>query len=154
MDFLGVAPWVLITSVVTAAGQYLIFQRQWRKDTLDTEAVVEKTRNDLTIQLLSSARSEAVAARAEIEGLHGQVNSLRQLEQHFFHFQQALDHLDAIVNAADEGVRKQAERSARAFLTRMRRLMEAKGTIANEVQTVDSALKKTEKIIRDEGGQL
>lgn len=154
VDFLGVAPWVVITACATAAGQYLLFQRQWRKDGLDAEAVVEKTRNDLTIQLLSSARSEAVAARAEIEGLHEQVTSLRALEQHFFHFQQALDHLDAIVNATDEETRKAAERAGRAFVNRMRRLVEAKGTIANEAQTVDSALKETERKIREEGGQL
>lgn len=153
-DFLGVAPWVIVTALGTGVGQYLLFQRQWRKDGLDAEAVVEKTRNDLTIQLLSSARAEAVAARSEIDGLHMQVTSLRQLEQHFFHFQQALDHLDAIVNAESEGARKAAERSGRAFLNRMRRLMEARNTIANEVQTVDSGLKETERKIREEGGQL
>jgi peroxiredoxin len=154
MDIFNITPWVLATGLAGWIGKGLIFGKEFRKDGLDYEAVVEKTRNDLTIQLLSSARSEAVAARAEIEGLHSQVTSLRALEQHFFHFQQALDHLDAIVNASDAVTREAAERAGRAFVNRMRRLVEAKGTIANEVQTVDSALKGTEQKIRKEGGQL
>lgn len=154
MDMLDIIPWVITTGLAGWIGKGFLFGKALRKDGLDYEAVVEKTRSELTIQLLSSARSEAVAARAEIEGLHSQVTSLRALEQHFFHFQQALDHLDTIVNAADDAGRKTAEKNARAFLTRMRRLMEAKGTIANEVQTVDSALKATEEKIRSEGGQL
>lgn len=154
LDIFGIAPWVLVTALTGWIGKGLLFGKEIRKDGLDYEAVVEKTRSELTIQLLSSARSEAVAARAEIEGLHSQVTSLRALEQHFFHFQQALDHLDAIVNATDETQRRAAERAGRAFVNRMRRLIEAKGTIANEVQTVKSGLDATERKIREEGGQL
>lgn len=154
MNIFGVAPWIIIVALASWIGKGFIFSQNILKNEMDYEAVVEKTRSELTIQLLSSARSEAVSARAEIEGLHSQVTSLRALEQHFFHFQQALDHLDMIINATDDLSRKNAERAARAFLTRMRRLIEAKGTIANEVQTVESGLAATERKIREEGGQL
>jgi hypothetical protein len=36
----------------------------------------------------------------------------------------------------------------------MVRLRDAKGTIANEAQRVDSGLRETEKTIRKEGGQV
>ena len=68
--------------------------------------------------------------------------------------QQALDHLASVLNAKNVGERASAERNARAFLNRMTRLQEAKGTIANEVQRVDAGLKQQERKIRDEGGQL
>jgi peptidoglycan hydrolase CwlO-like protein len=76
------------------------------------------------------------------------------MERHFYHFQQALEHLSAVLFAKDEAEKATAERNARAFLTRMTRLQEAKGTIANEVQRMDAGLKETEKKIRDEGGQV
>lgn len=122
--------------------------------TLDHAATVDVSRDDLAIELLSSARSEVVTARAEMESLRDEMKALRAMEQHFYHFQQALDHLASVLFAKDDDERAVAERNARAFLTRMSRLREAKGTIANEVQRVDSGLKNTEKAIREEGGQV
>jgi hypothetical protein len=47
----------------------------------------------LAIELLSSARAEVVTARSEMQALRDEINSLRAMEQHFYHFQQALEHL-------------------------------------------------------------
>lgn len=121
---------------------------------LDHSATVDASRDSLAVELLSSARQEVVTARAEMESLRDEMKALRAMEQHFYHFQQALDHLAAVLFAKDAGERELAERNARAFLTRMTRLQEAKGTIANEVQRMDAGLKQAEKKIRDEGGQL
>ena len=150
-EFLGVTPWVVITAGATWFLQAQQHRATARRSMIEGDAEIEKTRGELTVQLLSSAREEAIEARREIEGLHGQLASLRSLEQHFFHFQQALDHLDAILTAADPAARESAERVAKAFLKRMRRVMDAKGTIANEVQRVDSALAVAERLARGQG---
>ncbi len=153
-EWLGVAPWVIVTAIVTWIGQAFLYRRDSKKMELDHKASVESRRDDLAIELLSSARSEVVTARSEMESLRDEMKALRAMEQHFYHFQQALDHLAAVLFAKDEPERETAERNARAFLKRMTRLQEAKGTIANEVQRVDSELKENEKRIRNEGGQV
>lgn len=153
-DFFGVAPWMILTAVATWVGQAFLYRKDWRKMELDHKANIEASRDDLAIELLSSARAEVVTARSEMESLRDEMKSLRSMEQHFYHFQQALDHLAAVLFAKDEAEKSTAERNARAFLTRMTRLQEAKGTIANEVQRMDAGLKETEKTIRKEGGQV
>lgn len=153
-DFLDVAPWAIITAIVTWIGQAFIYRKDWHKMELDHKANIETSRDDLAIELLSSARAEVATARAEMESLRDEMKALRSMEQHFYHFQQALDHLAAVLFAKDEHEKATAERNARAFLTRMTRLQEAKGTIANEVQRMDAGLKETERAIRKEGGQV
>lgn len=150
----GAAPWMILTAVVTWIGRAFIYKKEWRKDSLDHKASLEVSRDDLAIELLSSARAEVVTARAEMEGLRDEMKALRAMEQHFYHFQQALDHLACVLFAKTETDREVAERNARAFLTRMQRLQEAKGTIANETQRIDAGLKQTERKIREEGGQV
>jgi len=153
-DIIGVAPWVIITALMTWIGQAFIYRKEWRKMELEHAATVDASRDGLAIELLSSARAEVVTARAEMESLRDEMKALRAMEQHFYHFQQALDHLSSVLNAKNAGERAAAERNARAFLNRMNRLQEAKGTIANEVQRVDAGLKQQERKIRDEGGQV
>ncbi len=152
--FNGVAPWVIVTAVVTWIGQAFLYRKDWRKMELDHAAKVDMSRDGLAVELLSSARAEVVTARAEMETLRDEMKALRAMEQHFYHFQQALDHLAAVLFAKDESEKSAAERNARAFLARMQRLQEAKGTIANEIQRMDAGLRNTEKAIRDEGGQV
>lgn len=153
-DFLDVAPWAIITAIVTWIGQAFIYRKDWRKMELDHKANIETSRDDLAIELLSSARAEVVSARSEMESLRDEMKALRSMEQHFYHFQQAIDHLSAVLFAKDEHDKATAERNARAFLVRMNRLQEAKGTIANEVQRMDAGLKESERAIRKEGGQV
>lgn len=95
-------------------------------------------RDELTFQLLQNARLEMASARIEVDDLRDEVRKLRLMENHFYHFQQSLDHLEALLFSDTVEARTAAERNARAFLTRMRRLNDAKGTIANEVQRTAS----------------
>jgi alpha-amylase/alpha-mannosidase (GH57 family) len=154
VDVVGVAPWVVASAAITWAGTMLAHGRETRKINLEHAATIDVSRDDLAIELLSSARSEIVTARAEMEGLRDELKSLRAMEQHFYHFQQALEHLSAVLFSKTSKERVSAERNARAFLTRMVRLRDAKGTIANETQRVDSSLKVAEAAIRKEGGQV
>lgn len=94
---------------------------------------IEKHRDKLTFELLQAARSEISALRLEVERL--QPNG-----QHLRHFEAALDHLEALLSAGTEEERAVAERQARAFLNRMRRLREASGVLRNEVQRLDSTI--------------
>lgn len=153
-EFIGVAPWVVITALVTWIGQAFLYRKDMRKMELDHTATVDQHRDELALELLSSARNEVVQARSEMEGLREEIKSLRAMEQHFYHFQQAIEHLSAVLFATDAADRANAERNAKAFLSRMKRLAEAKGTIANEAQRLDAGLKVAEKKIREEGGQL
>lgn len=143
-DILGVAPWVAISAVVSWAAQAWLYRTK-RADE-KAVAVVESAdkleihRDELTFQLLQNARLEMASARIEVEDLRDEVRKLRSMENHFFHFQQSLDHLQALLFSDTPEDRAAAERNARAFLARMRRLNEAKGTIANEAQRAQSEL--------------
>jgi hypothetical protein len=154
VEIIGVAPWVVASAAITWIGTAAKYRREGRQMELDHAATVDVSRDDLAIELLSSARAEVVTARAEMTSLREEINSLRAMEQHFYHFQQALDHLAAVLFAKNPKERGTAERSARAFLNRMARLKDAKGVIANEIQRVESTLSATEAEIRKEGGQV
>lgn len=125
-DIFGVAPWVVVSAVATWVGQSVLYRREGRRIDLDRAAVVDDSRNDLAVELLTNARNEVVAARAEMQGLRDEVANLRAMEVHFYHFQQAIDHLSAILGAHNEDERSAAERNAKAFLARMKRIQEAK----------------------------
>lgn len=140
-EFLEGAPWVAVTGAITSLDWVLKHRRDIRKDGIAHEETVTSVQNELTFQLFGAAREELTAARSEMEELRDEVRSLRSLEKHFFHFQQALDHIEAMLLAAPGSAeRASAERAAQAFLTRMRRLQEAKGTAANEAQIIASRI--------------
>lgn len=141
-EFLGVAPWVVLSAAVSWGAQAWLFRIK-RADaqaltTAENADRLEVHRDELTFQLLQNARLEMASARIEVEDLRDEVRKLRSMENHFFYFQQSLDHLEALLFAGTSEDRAAAERNARAFLNRMRRLNEAKGTIANEVQRAAS----------------
>lgn len=137
-DILGAAPW----AILSGAGSWIIqgwLHREKRKaDRAEHSDRLEIHRDELAMELVQNARTEIGAARAEVEELRGEVTTLRALEKHFYHFQQSLDHLEAVLFSSTSEERTNAERSAKAFLTRMRRLNDAKGTIRNEIQRADS----------------
>lgn len=147
LDFLGVAPFVIISSVMTWFGQAWLQRQRVRKDDRDAHDRIEIHRDELTFELLQNARQEMSSARIEVEDLRDEVRKLRSMEQHFYHFQQSLDHIEALLFPDTHEARANAERNARAFLNRMRRLNEAKGTIANEVQRTASRVEDMEKDI-------
>jgi multidrug resistance efflux pump len=66
---------------------------------------LEIHRDDLTFELLQTARAEVAGARVEMGELRDEVRTLRALEQHFYHFQQAIDHLDAVLYAPNAEAR-------------------------------------------------
>lgn len=103
-----------------------------------TEARMEEHRDNLTFELLQEARTHLSMVKTEVVELRREVKVLRELEKHFFYFEQSLDHLETILSAPTPEERHTAERNARAFLTRMRRLNEARGTLRNEIQRAAS----------------
>lgn len=136
---LGVAPWAIATFAATWAWQIYVHRdaRQERREIKAAE--VEEHRDDLTLKLIKAAHDEAQQARNEVEAVRQENKALRAIEEHFYHFEQALNHLEAVLTASDNSERAMAEKNATAFLARMRRLQEAKGNIQQEIQVVESA---------------
>lgn len=143
-EILGAAPWVIITAVVTWGAQLWIYRTRRFDKRVESQVEHDERmtihRDELTFQLLQNARLEMASARIEVEDLRDEVRKLRSMENHFYHFQQSLDHLEALLFPGSPEERAAAERNARAFLTRMRRLNEAKGTLANEAQRAASEI--------------
>lgn len=143
-EFLGVAPWAALSAAVTWAAQAWIYStkrtdaRKLAQHESDDRLIIH--RDELTFELLQNARLEMASARIEVKDLRDEVRKLRSMENHFFHFQQSLDHLEALLRADSDESRATAARNAQAFLNRMRRLNEAKGTIANEAQRISSGI--------------
>lgn len=139
-EWLGAAPWVVITAVVAWVASWYTQKEKAKRDKDATSDRLEVHRDDLTLQIIRTGREELSFARIEVEDLRDEVRKLRSMETHFYHFQQSLDHLEALLSAETVDARNHAERNARAFLTRMKRLNVAKGTIANEAQRVASEI--------------
>lgn len=139
-EFLGVAPWVIVTAVVSWFASMIASRAKAKKDAVDLGDRLEIHRDDLTLQIIRTGREELQFARIEVEDLRNEVKKLRAMENHFYHFQQSLDHLEALLTASTDEERSIAERNARGFLNRMRRLQAAKGTIANETQRAASEI--------------
>lgn len=148
VDFLGVAPWAVVSASVTWASMAYAYREKRRVERVKHSDRLEIHRDELTFDLLQNARTEIGAVRAEVEDLRQEISTLRELEKHFYHFQQSLDHLEAIMFAQTSEDRAAAERNARAFLTRMRRLNEAKGTLRNEVQRTASVVSVAEQAVK------
>lgn len=151
MDILGTSAIAAATLVGGWIGAVWVYRDKIRKEKVEQGDRLEIHRDDLTFELLKTAREEVAGARIEMNALRDEVQTLRALEQHFFHFQQALDHLDAVLYAPTPEERKAAERAAKAFVTRMKRLHEARGTITNEVQRGQSAVHLAEGKIKRVG---
>lgn len=143
-NILGVAPWVILAAVVTWVAQLWLYRSKRveakKKQGIENADRLEVHRDELTFQLLQNARLEMASARIEVEDLRDEVRKLRSMENHFYHFQQSLDHLEALLFPGSDEERAAAERNAKAFLTRMKRLNEAKGTLANEAQRAASEI--------------
>jgi N-dimethylarginine dimethylaminohydrolase len=139
----GLLTWLGTTLVNRNTNRNAAAERK-AKEKIEQDDRLEIHRDDLTFELLKTAREEIAGARAEMSTLREEVSTLRALEQHYYHLQQALEHLDAILAASSPEDRVTAERAARAFVNRMRRLNDAKGTIANETQRLDSGMKLSE----------
>jgi hypothetical protein len=133
-EVLGVAPWVILAAVVSWFSSLYANRTRLQKKAGDQADRLVVHRDELTLQIIRAGREEISTARIEVEDLREEVRKLRAMETHFYHFQQSLDHLEALLIARTPEEREAAERNARAFVNRMRRLQEAKGTISNEAQ--------------------
>lgn len=137
-EILGVAPWVIIAAAVSWFSSMYANRDKKRDDATDHSTKLVVHRDELTLQIIRTGREEISAARLEVDDLRDEVRKLRAMETHFYHFQQSLDHLEALLTANTPAEHADAERNARAFVNRMRRLQSAKGTVANEVQRAQS----------------
>lgn len=146
-EVLGVAPWVIFAAVVSWFASMYANRKKAEKDASEQADRLEVHRDELTLAIIRTGREEISLARLEVDDLRDEVKKLRAMETHFYHFQQSLDHLEALLIASTPEERALAEKNARAFLNRMRRLQEAKGTISNEVQRANSEI---ELLDRDE----
>jgi hypothetical protein len=144
-DILGVAPWVIIAAVVSWFASMFAYRARAKEKAESQADRLEVHRDELTLQIIRTGREEIAAARIEVEDLRDEVKKLRAMENHFYHFQQSLDHLEALLTASTPEEREIAERNARGFLNRMRRLQEAKGTLANEAQRAASEIQLLER---------
>ena len=104
-------------------------QNQHAVDGRKADLDLEQHRDQLTFDLLKAAQSEIKALRLDRERFN---------DLHIQHFEDALGHIEALLLVENNADRKAAERQARAFLNRMRRLAEVRGVIANEVQRLES----------------
>lgn len=139
-EILGVAPWVIVTAIVSWFSSKIANREKAKREAIKNADRLEIHRDELTFELIASARHEMSAARVEVDDLREEVKKLRAMENHFYHFQQSLEHLEALLTADTLEARAQAERNARAFLNRMRRLNAARGTITNEAQRMSSEI--------------
>lgn len=146
LDLVREIPVALFTSGVTWGGTLLGIRMRRHKDKQEESDRLTIHQDSLTFELLQNAREEVAVVRTEIETLRRENRSLREIEKHFYHYEQSLEHLEAILTASTVEERAVAERNARAFLNRMRRLKEARGTIANELQIMAS-----EDALREKG---
>lgn len=143
MDTIQLISAIAGSSVVSTALTLLVqggrdARRQEREQltmTSTAEVEREKNRDNLTFELIETAR-------VEIHQLRTELARLRPLEGHLVHFDEALLHMERLLGAAHMGEdeRQQVERDARAFVNRMRRVREAAGVMRNEVQRIDSAV--------------
>lgn len=135
---------IILTGLLTWWTQAWLYRRKHADEAsvaqIGQHERLEIHRDELTFELLNNARAEMQSARVEVDELRDEVRKLRSLENHFYHFEQSLEHLEALLSADNDVARALAERNARAFLNRMRRLQEAKGAIANEVQRQASSV--------------
>lgn len=99
-----------------------------RAHTEDLRSSREQHNDKLAIELMTAAREEVAAARVEAA-------EMRSLQLRLTHFEEAIDHIQALYdNGDDPAVRRRAQQ----FLTRMRRISDARGAVVNEVQIIQS----------------
>ncbi len=134
IDLFTVVPFAVVSSAITWAGQAWVYRDKRKVQHVEASDRLEIHRDEFTLSLLQNARSEITMVRGEINELREERSTLLKLEQHVYHFQESLDHLERLLFAETPEDLAQAKRNATAFLKRMRRLQDAKGAVLNEAQ--------------------
>ncbi len=104
----------------------------------DSNVKLTEHSSKLMFEVLEAARVDVQLARAEAKAARTENASLRSMEGRFAHFEEALDHIKMLIAAEGAEEVRAARRRATAFLNRMRRLADARGTILNELQLQQS----------------
>jgi hypothetical protein len=119
-------------------GQVLL---QWRKQESSSGLEIKKHRDRLTIEMLEMARAEVTAARAEVQDLRKELETrerdldrLRGVEWRLSAFDEAIQHVEALLTSDARGGREAAENAARVFLARMEAMKLKMGGDANAAQ--------------------
>lgn len=134
VDFFTIVPFAIVSSAVTWFGQAWVYRDKRKVQHVEASDRLEIHRDEFTLSLLQNARSEITLVRSEINELREERSTLLKLEQHVYHFQESLEHLERVLFAETAEDLAQAKRNATAFLKRMKRLQDAKGVAANELQ--------------------
>ena len=87
---------------------------------------LQQHHDKLTFELLRAAREEVAAARVEAQ-------ELKALQLRLIHFDEAMEHIEALLRATDPAEQAIVNRRAQQFLIRMKRFSDAAGALRNEV---------------------
>jgi hypothetical protein len=112
----------LATAAASGGGVTLL--GQWASDWIKSrqtssqhemslDAQLEQHRDNITFDLLKAAKEEITSLREE-------VIQLRPLSPRVAHLEEALEHIDSMLNASNDIERELAGKRAEAFLKRMR----------------------------------
>lgn len=116
------------TMVVQTVGTWFKARVETARHSEDLDATLKQHNGKLALELLTAAREEVAAARVEAA-------EMRSLQLRLTHFEEAIDHIQALYdNGDDPAVRRRAQQ----FLTRMKRISDARGAVVNEVQIIES----------------
>lgn len=125
----------------------LLWQRRVHSDEIAEKKQARDERlvdhaNSLAIELLKIAKSEAASLRQQISDLQRGDDLLAHRAAHF---EEALQHVEALLGIGVHGDREAVEHSARLFLGRMVVHRQITGTVANREQVQRAAQKQIEK---------
>lgn len=151
MDFhyiITVIPWAFAGVCATIAWQ-MYTRKDDKKQKAEKEAFaeagnMERHRDDLLLKLIKQVTEENKVAFAELDVVREENRALRALEQHFYNFKQAMEHLRDLLTADAEN-RPLAERRAQAFIDRMERMQAAKGDIQQSMQVLESGARVSKR---------
>lgn len=151
MDFqyiITVFPWAFAGVAGTIAWQAYT-RRDDKKQKTEAETAaeagnMERHRDDLLLKLIKQVTEENKVAFAELDVVREENRALRALEQHFYNFKQAMEHLRDLLTADAEN-RPLAERRAQAFIDRMERMQAAKGDIQQSIQVLESGARVSQR---------
>jgi hypothetical protein len=148
-----------------AMGYYLVQSFiAWRKHAKEQEKArsstgleIKKHRDGLMLDLLEQARAELAVARTEIKELRGeleirddQLDRVRRIEWRLEYYDEAIDHIEALLSAEIEGGREAKEHAARLFMARHEAMKLRAGELAQKEQQHRAARKLIEKRDGDE----
>lgn len=96
----------------------------------------------LAMDLLELTSAELKAARLQINELSFEITQFQQIDRRLSYFEEALLHIEALLNVDQTGDREAAEHNARLFMAKMTTLRQVKGIEANREQRKRAATRQ------------